>query len=286
MWQLTETLHAVVYFAPEKRNIYAEAGLKGGWMGYFASRAAAMGPVGAGVVTATFYNFAPGMVARAIPDAWRFSTVEDVLAARFEVVDRALQRLLADEIDGKDLTAAAELGLRATLSLNTSGRPLYAAHAGLEVPRVPHLILWHATTLLREHRGDGHVALLTAEGIDGCEANVLMAAEGLVSEREQPSFRGWSAEEWSAAKARLRERKLIDGSGLTPRGEETRARIEAGTDELATQVVDNLGEDYERFTSTMSRIQKLIVARGEIPFPNPIGLPPPVQIAADTAPVG
>jgi hypothetical protein len=285
MWQLTETLHAVVYFAPERRDIYAAAGLKGGWMGYFASRAAAMGPVGPGVVTATFYNFAPGIVARAIPDAWRFSTVEDVLAARFEVVDRALKRLLAEEIDGDDLKTAAELGLGATLSLDTSGRPLYAAHAALEVPTVPHLVLWHATALLREHRGDGHVAVLTAEDIDGCEANVLMAAEGLVSEREQPSFRGWSDEEWGAAKARLRERELMDESGMTPRGKETRARIEARTDELAAPVVENLGrKDYERFTTIMSRLQKIILARAEIPFPNPIGVPAPAQIAADTAP--
>src|SRR5215471_21360041 len=109
MWQTLEPYHAMIYFAPEARQAYADAGLKGYWMGYFASRAAAMGPVPAEVVTATFYNFHPHMVARAIPDAWRFSTPERVLAARYQSADAALRRLLGEQIASVGLAEAAAL---------------------------------------------------------------------------------------------------------------------------------------------------------------------------------
>jgi len=274
LWQLFEPFHAVVYFAFEKRDIYARAGLKGGWMGYFASRAAALGPVGAEVVTAIFYNFHPAMVGRAIPDAWRFSTVEDVLAARVEIVDRALRRLLGDAIESDELAEAAELGLAAARSVDYAGRPLFAAHAGLEKLDSPHLALWHAATLMREHRGDGHVSALVMEQIDGCEANVLMAAAGFFSADAQKTFRGWNDEEWRAAEARLRERGWLNDRGLTPEGLAGRARIEALTDELAVPVLDAFASgDLERFSTIMFGLRERLIE--QIPFPNPMGLPRP-----------
>ena len=42
-------------------------------------------------------------------------------------------------------------------------------------PEEPVARLWHAATLQREHRGDGHNAALVAKGIGGTEAHVLMA---------------------------------------------------------------------------------------------------------------
>src|SRR5262245_66460441 len=84
MWRVLERYHAMIYFAPEAREAFTAAGLKGYWMGYFASRAAALGSVPANVVAATFYNFHPHMVARAIPDAWSFSSPERILAARYQ----------------------------------------------------------------------------------------------------------------------------------------------------------------------------------------------------------
>src|SRR5439155_8159610 len=124
MWQLLEPVHAVVYFAPETRAAYAEAGLKGGWMGYFASRSAAMGPVPPEMVIATFYNFHPKMVRRAIPDAWSFSTPEKVLRARLEVADGALRRLLGPDVEGEHVSSAASLARRAAAAAEPTGRPL------------------------------------------------------------------------------------------------------------------------------------------------------------------
>src|SRR5215218_3445746 len=143
-----------------------------------ASRSAAMGPVPAEVVVATFYNFHPRMVHRAIPDAWGFAPPEAVLAARLEGADAALRRLLGGWAEGPEAAEAAALGRRAMEGRDPAGRPLFAAHAALGWPEEPHLALWHAATLYREFRGDGHVACLLADGVDGCEAHVLAAGAG------------------------------------------------------------------------------------------------------------
>lgn len=160
LWTVFEPYHAMVYFAPEARTAYADAGLKGFWMGYFASRGAAFGPVPAPVITAAFYNFAPRMVERAIPDAWRFSSSDRVVQARLDGGDRALKRLLGDAVNSSNVRRAAELARRAIDGCDVAGRPHFAAHQSLPWPEPAHLVLWHAATLLREHRGDGHVAAL------------------------------------------------------------------------------------------------------------------------------
>src|SRR3954451_20679201 len=80
------------YFAPEPDEHLTATGLRPGRMVYFAGRAAAMGAVGPGVVTATFFNFAPAIVARHIPRAWTLATPEQVLAARFAAARASLTR--------------------------------------------------------------------------------------------------------------------------------------------------------------------------------------------------
>jgi hypothetical protein len=277
MWTVYEPYHAAVYFAPEARQAYTAAGLKGFWMGYFASRAAALGPVSAPVVTALFFNFAPRMVERAIPDAWRFSTPERVLAARFEAVDHALRRLLGDAVHSSGLSEAAALAQQATEGCDAAGRPLYAAHSALTWPQEPHLILWHAATLLREFRGDGHVANLLAAGLDGCEALVTMAASGAVARAVLEPHRGWSEEEWAAAEHRLRERAWLDQSGtLTEEGRARRREIEARTDLLALPPWERLGAaGTSRLYELLRPLCRQIATAGGVPFPNPVGVPPP-----------
>ncbi|HYL72415.1 MAG TPA: hypothetical protein VEY89_14030, partial [Candidatus Dormibacteraeota bacterium] len=215
-----EPIHAIVYFAPESLERYREAGLRGGWMGYFASRSAAMGAVGSEVVIATFHNFAPSMVRRAIPDAWRFSTPERVLSARLDAVDSALRRLWGDDVEGDEVRHAATELLEAAGRLRPEGRPLFAAHAGLETPTAAHLALWHACTLLREHRFDGHVAALTVQELSGLESHLVHIAAGDgVDAETMRRFRGWTEDEWSAAVQRLRDLSVIDGEGrLTEAG--------------------------------------------------------------------
>src|SRR3954464_13039840 len=156
-----EPLHTLVYFVPEGSERYAALGIKGGMRGYFASRSAAFGQVPAEVVIATFYNFAPAQVRTAIPSVWETSTPAEMLAARIDVADTALRRLLGDEVtDGEEMAEAAALAREATPPTGIVGRPLYAGHAALPWPDPAHLQLWHAATLLREHRGDGHIAAL------------------------------------------------------------------------------------------------------------------------------
>lgn len=277
MWRLYEPVHAVVYFAREKKEIYDGAGLKGGWMGYFASRCAAMGPIGPEVATAVVYNFNPAMVARAIPDAWSFSSPARVLAARLEVADVSLRRSLGDEARSEAVDKAVSLIRRALEVCSPEGRPLYAAHLSLEWPATPHLALWHGCTLLREHRGDGHVASLVGAGIDGCEAHVLQSAVGRVPEEGLRLFRGWSEADWAAARSRLLERGVVDDSGaLTHEGAALVADIDATADRAALAPWKALGEtDTAELATIHESLVRRIIDEGEIVYPNPMGVPPP-----------
>lgn len=239
--RLIEPLHAIVYFAPEPNEAYAEAGLKGAWMGYFASRSAPMGRVPAEVVTAAFYSFHPSRVARAIPDAWSFATPEAVVAARFAGAGRMLQRVLGDDVDGPAVRRALPLAQRAVEAADVAGRPLFAGHLSLDPPTEPHLALWHALTCLREHRGDGHIATLVAEGVDGCAANVLQAGVGRFAPEFQQQARGWSADEWAAAAAALAARGLCDADGaLSDEGRALLSHVEDRTDALAAAAYRDL----------------------------------------------
>ena len=69
-WQAVEVIHDVVYFAPDTKQRYEAIGLKGYWMGYIASRSAALGTPSPEVVVALFHGFAPRLIGRALPDAW------------------------------------------------------------------------------------------------------------------------------------------------------------------------------------------------------------------------
>jgi hypothetical protein len=277
MWRALETLHMTVYWAPEPRDAYRRAGLRGGWMGYFASRSAAMGPVPAEVVMATFYNFHPRMVRRAIPDAWSFASPDTVLAARFEGIDAALRRLLGGWVEGPEVVEAADLARRAMDGLDPSGRPLFAAHAALPWPEPPHLALWHAATLYREFRGDAHVACLLTDNVDGLEAHVLAAGAGQLPGSVLREYRGWSEEEWAAAVARLRDRGWVEADGsLTEAGRAGREAREQRTDDLAMAPWRQVGADgCARLLELLDQPIRLVIEHGGVPFPNPVGLPAP-----------
>ncbi|HVF73936.1 MAG TPA: hypothetical protein VM938_02710 [Acidimicrobiales bacterium] len=273
MWQRIEPVHALVYFTPATREEFAAAGTKGFWMGYFASRAAAMGPVPADVVIATFFNFAPRSVRRALPDAWTFTTPERILAARHRAAAAALAEVAGD----LDLHEAVGLARRAAAGCRPAGRPLYAAHAALPWPDEPLPALWHATTLLREHRGDGHVAALVAAGLDGCEALVTATAAGALDKESWLVARGWTDEEWEGAVARLQARGWLDETGaFTAEGRAAREAVEVRTDELSAEPWSALGEEgCARLEALLQPLLDRISRSGTLPFPNPIGLPPP-----------
>jgi len=245
-------------------------------MGYFASRSAAMGAVSAEVVIATFYNFHPQMVERSIPDAWKFSSPQRVLEARMKVADSGLRTGLGALVTSGSIAETAQLAWSAVEAATVAGRPLFGAHLSLDRPSEPHLSLWLAITCLREHRGDGHVACLVSNGVDGVEANVLMEAAGVIPGEMQRSFRGWSEEEWDAAADGLRSRGLLDATGLTAGGAALRGRVEERTDELALQPWIDLGDDvYRTFVDNMRELVASILDSDALPYPNPMGLTRP-----------
>lgn len=251
-----EPIHSMIYFAPEAEDRFAEAGLSKGRMSYFAGRAAPMGPVGPGVVTATFYNFSPDLITRHIPRAWSLADHAELVRLRFDAADAALRRLLGEEtVASADVEEAAGLAREATEGCSAEGRSLYAGHADLTWPQEPHLVLWHAASLLREFRGDGHLMALQSAGLTGLEALLTHTAtgKGFVEEFAQVS-RGWTSEQWSAAAARLRASDILDGSGaLTEKGSAVRQQVEAETDRLDRAPWEHLGEEKTQRLTELSR---------------------------------
>ncbi|MCP9205848.1 SCO6745 family protein [Streptomyces cucumeris] len=272
LWALFEPIHAVTYFAPEALTAYEDAGLRGFWRGYFAGRAAPLGPVGPEPVVAAFFSFAPSMVARALPDAWAVAPPERVLEVRRAGAVAALRRLLAGQEAAVE--RAAEALVPRSAGLDTAGRVLTSANAALDFPDKPVERLWHAATLLREHRGDGHVAALVAAGLDGCEALGLRAGADLPRAELQP-YRGWTDQEWEAALTRLADRGLLKPDGTaTGNGRELLRAVESATDRAAERPWRPLtAEDTTALTALLKPLAA--ACSTALRFPNPIGVPEP-----------
>jgi hypothetical protein len=265
-WRALEPVHGMIYFAPEAREAYAALGLAHHRTGYFASRSAPMGPVPTDVVIATFFNFWPQLVRRSLAGVWDITTPDKVLAARLDGADRALRRAFGAEIDSPELAELGEIARAAALAASDEleGRALFAGHAALPWPDEPHLVLWHAQSLLREFRGDGHVALLRAEGLSGVEALVIHAATGDVPAAVLQTSRAWPQEDWDAAVERLRARGLVDAaSRLTAEGRAHRDHVEARTDALAVGAYANLpDDDAERLVQLGRRFSRMVIDAG------------------------
>jgi len=273
--RVLEPLHAFVYFAPEADQALTEVGLRPGRMGYFASRAAPMGAVSAGVVAATFYNFNPEVIARHIPRAWTLAEPSRIVEARLAAADAGLRRLLGDLVGSPLVAEAAELARTAAEGCTAEGRPLYAGHADLDWPTEPHLVYWHAAALLREYRGDGHIAALVGHGLSGLSALITHTATGkgfLVDAAK--ATRGWSDEQWEAGSAQLREQGLLDADGgLTPEGEVLRRSVEEQTTASAVAPYRHLGaEKAGQLYELGRRLARHALANGA--FPDGVFAPP------------
>jgi helix-turn-helix protein len=266
-----EPVHAVTYFSPESRAAFDGLGYRGFWMGYFAGRSAPLGIVPTAVVTALFYNFAPSRVASALPDAWEIASPAAALRAREDSAVAALRRYgLTD--DG--VQRAAELAAKAARSAPLDGRPLFAANAALTWPTEPLAVLWHAVTLLREQRGDAHVAVLAASGLSGRESNVLHAAAGRVPPEMIMRARDYDDDQWRHYQDQLARRGLLDSAGaLTDTGREFKQHIEDTTDALALSALDGLDDaEVEELFATLTPIARVVVGGGDVPAATPMGL--------------
>lgn len=244
-WRTVEPYHGIIYFAPEAGAAYEALGLQG-MQGYFASRSASLGPASAELVKATFYNFHPDMVESAMATAWDITTPAAVHQARVGAADGVLRRTLGEAATGPEVARAAELATIAAREAmeHAEGRPLFAGHCTLPWPDEPHLVLWHAQMLLREFRGDGHVAALMLEGLSGLDAVIIHVATGEVSKAGIQMTRRWSDDEWQAGIQSLAKRGLVDADGaLTADGQAHRAWVEDRTDRAAVGPYAALGED-------------------------------------------
>ena len=263
-WRSVETIHHVGYFEAEGRARYEAIGLKGQWMGYFASRSLPLGRPGPEVVTATFHGFSPSLVGRAIPAAWDLADHDDILEARFDQGRDVIRPGV--EASGIDIAGPADALIAALSTLDLTVRPLAAGNVGLAVPEDDLGRLWHGATVLREYRGDSHLAVLATEGLGGVEANVLMVSAGLTFKQQQ-KLRGWTDEEWAAGADRLRDRGWLDADGnITEAGGAARAAIEEATDRTTLAgIPESTQEALAAVSDDLMAISKAIVASGAEP---------------------
>jgi hypothetical protein len=245
-WRTLEAYHGAIYFLPQAAQAYAAVGVTDPMAGYFASRSAAMGAVSADVVIATFFNFDHDLVRRSMDGVWSTVSPDAMVEARYKAADQMITAHVLPGVDPANVARAAELARIAAEAAmeRPEGRALFAAHAGVPWPDDDHLALWHAQTLLREFRGDGHLAVLVDAGLNGCEALVTHGASGDVPSKVLRITRARTDEDWQQAIDTLRERGwMTDGGALTDAGRSARDAIEDATDRLALAPYSVLGVD-------------------------------------------
>ena len=262
MFELVEPIGAVPYSTHEPNEAMFALGFTNYWDTYFAGRAAPLGLATAEVVDALFYNFAPGEVARHIPKVWRTTTPEAAIAARQAGCVKALRRILGDRVGTPAFARAADLLLKAATSAPSEGRPMYAALRALPVPDDAVGRLFHAASLLREHRGDGHIAALMVEGVGRLEAHVLLALDMGMPAEKFGRIHHLPAAQLAEVIDGMRRRDLIGEDGwLSESGRAVKQRVEALTDDLAARPYESLEPDeLDELMATLEPLATLLLA--------------------------
>ena len=262
MFELVEPIGVVPYSTDEPNEAMFALGFTNYWDTYFAGRAAPLGLATAEVVDALFYNFAPGEVARHIPKVWATTTPEAAIAARRLGCGNALRRILGDRVDSPAFARAGDLLLKAASSAPSEGRPMYAALRALPVPVDAVGRLFHAASLLREHRGDGHIAALMVQGVGGLEAHVLYALDMGMPAEKFGRIHHLPAAQLAEVIDGMRRRDLIGADGwLSEPGRAVRQRVEALTDDLAARPYQSLEPDeLDELMATLEPFAMLLLA--------------------------
>ncbi|MEV0349763.1 hypothetical protein AB0H88_28645 [Nonomuraea sp. NPDC050680] len=273
MWHQLEPIHAALYFSPQAFEEAAAIGydVESRWPSYFAYRTAPLGRAGTNLAFATYYSFSPRTIAEHVPAVWDTASPAQVLRARQRAVDRTYRTMLGDGVGA--LGEAAELARQVAESVTVGGRPFAAANLDLPWPDEPHLALWHAATVLREHRGDGHLVALQAAELDPCESLVSLAAVGGAPVANFAG-RGWSESEWGAAQDRLAGRGLVDTEGqATDQGRALRDQVERMTDDLAAEPWRQLGEQRaDRLAQLIQPVLGAVFEAGILPMTSTLGI--------------
>jgi hypothetical protein len=265
MFELVEPIGAIPYSAEEPNEAMFALGFSDFWDTYFAGRAAPLGEVPAEVVDALFYNFAPGEVARHIPSVWRTTTPEAAIAARETGCVQALRRILGGDLDAPAVARATDLLLEAATSAPFEGRPMYAALRAIPVPDDVVARVFHAASLLREHRGDGHIAALMSEGIGGLESHVLYALDQGMPAQKFGRLHHLPAAQLDSVIDGMRARGLVDDDGwLSAAGRAVKQRVEERTDDLAARPYEVLEPDeLDELVATLDPLAARLVAAQE-----------------------
>jgi hypothetical protein len=262
MFELVEPIGVIPYAADEPNEAMFALGFTDYWDTYFAGRAAPLGRVGAEVVDALCYNFAPGEVARHIPKVWRTTTPEAAIAARRAGCVKALRRILGEWVESSEFARAADLLIVAATSAPVEGRPMYAALRAIPIPDDVVARLFHAASLLREHRGDGHIAALMVEGVGGLEAHVLLAVDMDLPAEQFGRIHHLPAAQLAAVIDGMRDRGLIGHDGwLSEQGRAVKRRVESLTDDLAAKPYERLEpRELEELMATLEPLATMLGA--------------------------
>ena len=262
-----------VYFSPECHAAYAALGFNpspGDANGvalpdgaaYFTSRGSVMGQVHGTVVAAAFGVFNPAVVVPAVAYGWTLTDATTICTARTDGALAQLRRILGDEPDG--LHRAVQLLLTAVEPLRPDGKPLFAGISAQPMPEPPLGVAWRLGDMLREYRGDAHVAAWTGAGFDPPEIGLLTELYWGLPPRSYVRTRAWSSDDLDAAEERLRSRGLLtaDGAALTEAGRTEREAVEAHTDAMCRPLTDALGDDADELIALLTPWDAEIRAQG------------------------
>ena len=256
-----EPIGANVYFAPEAHANYAKLGLAGHGPGYFCSRGASLGKPNGLVVTSAFGVFSPAVVVPAVDEGWAKTEPEPLLQARYDGAVASLRRLLG-EPDARQVGRAVELLRRGLEAAEGAGHALFSGLKSLPFPADPVGQLWRCCDMLREHRGDSHIAVWTKALVRPIEIQLMSELQMGIPLKTYSATRGWTIAQMDAAIEGMRSKRWMDGDGLSSDGREFRERIESETDAMEVPVVDAIGGDLDELLGILRPWATAIVTAG------------------------
>jgi hypothetical protein len=230
--------------------------------GYVWSRACVLGEPDASVVAAAFGVFEPGLVGGVYAAARAACGLDAIRAAREAGATAAIREALGAPEKAGEVTAILRRALQAA---DPTARPLFAGLAALPWPADELGQLWHACNLLRELRGDSHLAACATAALSGLEANLLTELQVGWPPLSYTASRGWSPEAMNRAMAALTARGLVTDGALSPTGTQLRAGIEQVTDIQLMPVLAEIGPVLEEIIPLLDDWSQQIIAHGWFP---------------------
>lgn len=262
-----EPIAANVYFAPEAHQRYTALGLNGA-SAYFCSRGASPGKPSGLVVAAAFGVFSPSVVVPSVDAGWAATEPGPLLQARHDGAVASLRRLLG-EPDAARVERAVELLQRGMADAEHAGHPLYSGLKSLPWPDEPLGRLWRSCDMVREHRGDSHIAVWTRAGVRPIEIQLMSELQMGIPLKTYSATRGWTGQQMDDALDGMRAKGWMEGDAFSPEGRAYREDIEAQTDGMETGIVEAIGGGFDTLIDLLrpwaSAIVKVGIAGGGYP---------------------